>query len=218
MTQPLPSYLIDRYQSWKSDQFREHQELYAQLAAEGQQPRTMLISCCDSRVEGHAFFGGAPGELFTLRNVANLVTAPTPQEGLHGTAAAVEYAVTALQVANIVVMGHSQCGGVKAYYSMRQGQEGAPAADSVIGCWLQSLRPAYQRASELKEPNADPLRQLEQQSVLVSIENLLAFACVHERVAAQTLSLHAAWLDIATATLYHYVPKTQTFISLDAAI
>ena len=214
MTQPLPNYLIDRYQSWKSGQFRDQQELYAQLAAEGQQPRTMLISCCDSRVEGHAFFGGAPGELFTLRNVANLVPAPTPQEGLHGTAAAVEYAVTALQVAHIVVLGHSQCGGVKAYYSMRQGQEGAPAADSVIGSWLQSLRPAYQRASELKEPNADPLRQLEQQSVLVSIENLLAFDCVRERVAVQTLSLHASWLDIATATLHHYHPTHQRFQEL----
>ena len=214
MTKPLPNYLIDRYQSWKSGQFRDQQELYAQLAAEGQQPRTMLISCCDSRVEGHAFFGGAPGELFTLRNVANLVPAPTPREGLHGTAAAVEYAVTALQVAHIVVMGHSQCGGVKAYHSMRQGQEGAPAEDSVIGSWLQSLRPAYQRASELAEPNADPLRQLEQQSVLVSIENLLAFDCVRERVAAQTLSLHAAWLDIATATLHHYHPTHQRFQEL----
>ena len=217
MTQPLPNYLIDRYQSWKSGQFRDHQELYAQLAAEGQQPRTMLISCCDSRVEGHAFFGGAPGELFTLRNVANLVPVPTPQEGLHGTAAAVEYAVTALQVAHIVVMGHSQCGGVKAYYSMRQGQEDAPTADSVIGSWLQSLRPAYQRASDLKDASVDPLHQLEQQSVLVSIENLLAFDCVRERVAAQRLSLHAAWLDIATATLHHYDPETQKFVCLDAA-
>ena len=108
---PLPNYLIQRYHGWKATTFEDNHAWYRRLASEGQRPRAMVISCCDSRVHVTAIFGAEQGEFFIHRNIANLVPAYLPDGEPHGTSAAVEYAVTALKVSHIIVLGHSSCGG-----------------------------------------------------------------------------------------------------------
>ena len=118
---PLPSYLVQRFHGWKATAYQDNKAWYRRLAASGQHPRAMVISCCDSRVHVTSIFGADEGEFFIHRNIANLVPPYNPDGERHGTSAAVEYAVTALGVAHIVVLGHSNCGGVKGCHDMCSG-------------------------------------------------------------------------------------------------
>jgi len=118
---PLPSYLVQRYRGWKATKFVENKSWFKHLAESGQHPRAMVISCCDSRVHVTAIFGSDTGEFFIHRNIAALVPPFQPDGDHHGTSAAVEYAVTTLKVAHIIVVGHSSCGGVKGCYQMCSG-------------------------------------------------------------------------------------------------
>ncbi|MEM9097866.1 MAG: carbonic anhydrase [Pseudomonadota bacterium] len=200
---PMPKYLVREYQSWKQGPFVEREAWYARLADKGQSPRAMLVSCCDSRVDAVGMFGAEPGDLFVVRNVANLVPPYHPDHQHHGTSAAVEYAVNVLQVAHIVVVGHSNCGGVKACHAMCTGQ--APELEetsSFIGRWMDILRETTERvvAEGLEGPELS--RRLEQEAVLTSIQNLNTFPFVREAMAAGRLSLHAGWIDIASGVLH----------------
>ena len=114
-SKPLPAYLLQRYHGWKATTFAENEAWYRRLADEGQRPRAMVISCCDSRVHVTSIFGAEQGEFFIHRNIANLVPPYQPDGAQHGTSAAVEYAVTALKVAHVLVLGHSNCGGVAGF-------------------------------------------------------------------------------------------------------
>ncbi|MEM9779846.1 MAG: carbonic anhydrase, partial [Pseudomonadota bacterium] len=119
---PLPKYLVQRYKGWMATDFAENSAWYGRLATEGQRPRAMVICCCDSRVNVTAIFGAETGDLFIHRNIANLVPPCKPDGDVHGTSAALEYAVLGLHVANIVIMGHSECGGVRGCLDMHQGR------------------------------------------------------------------------------------------------
>ena len=110
---PLPGFLVQRYHGWKATTFNENKAWFRRLADEGQRPRTMVISCCDSRLHVTSIFGAEQGEFFIHRNIANLVPPYEPDGNQHGTSAAVEYAVNVLKIANLIVLGHSQCGGVQ---------------------------------------------------------------------------------------------------------
>src|SRR6056297_765964 len=149
---PLPGYLVQRYRGWKSTDHMENRAWYRRLADEGQRPRCMVISCCDSRVHVTQIFGAGPGEFFVHRNVANLVP-PHELDGYHhGTSAAIEYAVKVLNISNLVVMGHSMCGGAEGCHRMCSGE--APdldAPDSFVGRWMDILRPGYERVKDLPD-------------------------------------------------------------------
>ena len=147
---PLPGYLVQRFHGWKATSYQENKAWFRRLAASGQHPRAMVISCCDSRVHVTSIFGADEGEFFIHRNIANLVPPYNPDGEYHGTSAAVEYAVTALGVAHIVVLGHSNCGGVKGCHDMCCGQ--APELElksSFVGRWMDILRPGYQQVRNL---------------------------------------------------------------------
>lgn len=208
---PLPSYLVQRYMGWKATTFAENRIWYKRLAEEGQRPRAMVISCCDSRVHVTSIFGADQGEFFIHRNIANLVPPYKPDGDIHGTSAAVEYAVTALHVTNLVVLGHSGCGGVRGCHDMCSGI--APELEektSFIGRWMDILRPGFERVSDI-EDEAERTRALEHQSVLVSLENLMTFPFVRDAVEAQKLSLHGLWTDIGEGGLEYYNPKSKLF-------
>jgi len=197
---PLPDYLVRRYQGWKATEYAENRAWFRRLAEDGQRPRAMVISCCDSRVHVTSIFGADSGEFFIHRNIANLVPPFSPDGGLHGTSAAVEYAVTGLRVAHVIVLGHSQCGGVKGCYDMCEGR--APeldAAASFIGRWMDLLRPGYEALGPGGE--AERLHALEKAAVTVSLANLLTFPFVAEAVAAGRLTLHGLWNGIGEGTL-----------------
>ncbi|MEM7190854.1 MAG: carbonic anhydrase [Pseudomonadota bacterium] len=206
---PLPGYLADRYQGWKDGHFSQNKAWYARLAAEGQHPRSMVIQCCDSRINTAAMFGAEPGDLFIVRNVANLVPPYDPDHGHHGTSAAVEYAVNALKVAHIVVVGHSGCGGVHACHDMCSGK--APQledASSFIGRWMDILRPGYLKVIDRVSGEAEQKSALELEGVLTSLNNLMTFPFVTKALEDGVLTLHGAWLDIGTGSLHVYDEET----------
>jgi carbonic anhydrase len=200
---PLPPYLVQRYHGWKATSYTENESWYRHLA-EGQHPRAMMISCCDSRVHVTSIFGADQGEFFIHRNIANLVPPYTTDGGQHGTSAAVEYAVTVLKVAHVIVMGHSNCGGIKGCDEMCSGR--APALDqpdSFVGRWIDILRPGYQRVADI-ENDGERTRALEKEAVLVSLENLTSFPFVASAVEAGKLTLHGLWLDIGEGRVEQY--------------
>jgi len=210
---PLPTYLIQRYQGWRATTFTENRVWYRRLAEDGQRPRAMVISCCDSRVHVTSIFGADTGEFFIHRNIANLVPPYAPDGDHHGTSAAVEYAVTTLKVAHLIVMGHSQCGGVRGCHDMCSGH--APELEertSFVGRWMDILRPGYERVASLPEP--ERVRALEQQAVLISLENLMGFPFVRAAVESQEMSLHGLWNDIADGSLTQYDPASGGFVTV----
>jgi len=209
---PLPSYLVQRYHGWKATSYNDNQSWYRRLATEGQHPRAMIISCCDSRVHVTAIFGADQGEFFIHRNIANLVPPYEVDGGHHGTSAAVEYAVTALKVAHVIVMGHSNCGGVNGCLDMCSGK--APELEersSFVGRWMDILRPGFERVQGIENED-ERRRALEKEAVLVSLENLMSFPFVAESVEQGMLSLHGVWLDIGEGGVEQYHPASETFI------
>jgi len=207
----LPSYLLQRYQGWKATGYAENQTWYRRLAAEGQRPRAMVISCCDSRVHVTSIFGADQGEFFIHRNIANLVPPYEPDGKQHGTSAAVEYAVNSLKVAHLIVLGHSSCGGVAGCIQMCQGK--APeleGQDSFVGRWMDLLRPKYEKVENVEDP-AEQQLQLERQAVMTSLENLMTFPWIKEKVEDGTLSLHGLWTDIGEGSLEYYDAKSGEF-------
>ncbi|ETX27632.1 carbonic anhydrase [Roseivivax isoporae] len=209
---PLPSLLVQRYHGWKATTFAENSSWYRRLASEGQRPRSMVISCCDSRVHVTSIFGADSGEFFIHRNIANLVPPHQPDGAQHGTSAALEYAVTALEVSHLIVLGHSRCGGVQGCLDMCAGR--APELEeqsSFVGRWMDLLRPGYARVKDIV-PEADQARALEKEAVLVSLENLMTFPFVRSAVEARTLSLHGLWTEIGAGELEYFDAVERRFV------
>lgn len=210
---PLPDYLIRRYHGWKATSYAENRSWYRRLAADGQHPRAMVISCCDSRVHVTSIFGADQGEFFIHRNIANLVPPYNPDGEYHGTSAAVEYAVRTLRVAHVVVLGHSGCGGVKCCHDMCSGL--APdleASTSFIGRWMEILRPGFAAVAGL--PEAEQIAALERQAVVVSLANLVTFPFVAEAIAADRLTLHGLWNDIGEGGLEQFDAGREVFLPI----
>ena len=208
---PLPGYLVQRYHGWKATGYKENQSWYRHLAHGGQHPRAMVISCCDSRVHASSIFGADEGELFIHRNIASLVPPYEPDGDPHGTSAAVEYAVTLLNVAHVIVIGHSGCGGIKGCIDMCQGNAaGLEEKNSFIGRWLDILKPSYPLVASENDPYLQA-QALEKQSVLVSLQNLMSFPFVKSRVSGGMLTLHGLWTDIGEGGLEFFDAQDQAF-------
>lgn len=210
-TSPLPGSLIQRYHGWRATTYTENSAWYRRLGNEGQRPRAMVICCCDSRVNVAAMFGAEQGEFFIHRNIANLVPPHEPEVGRHGTSAAIEYAVTALHVAQIIVLGHSHCGGVQGCEAMCTGE--APELEdpsSFVGRWMDLLRPGWEAVREISDAE-ERSEALEKQAVLISIDNLMTFPFVASAVESGDLALHALWNDIVEGTLESYDPVRGDF-------
>jgi carbonic anhydrase len=213
LARPLPAYLVQRYHGWKATSYHDNKAWYRRLAASGQHPRAMVISCCDSRVHVTSIFGADEGEFFIHRNIANLVPPYNPDGEYHGTSAAVEYAVTSLGVAHIVVLGHSNCGGVKGCLDMCTGH--APELEeksSFVGRWMDILRPGFDRVKDMEAVKR--AAALEKQAVLVSLENLLTFPFVKEAVEAEGLTLHGLWTDVGEGGLEQFDPSSGEFVAV----
>ena len=207
---PLPQYLVQRFQGWKATTYSQNEAWYRRLADDGQHPRAMVISCCDSRVHVTSIFGADNGEFFLHRNIANLVPPYKPDGAQHGTSAAVEYAVTALKVAHIIVLGHSSCGGVAGCLDMCTGR--APELEektSFVGRWMDILRPGYENIKDL--PEAEQAGALEKEAVLVSLNNLMTFPFVANDVKSGKITLHGLWHDIGEGSVEQYMPDQAAF-------
>ena len=210
---PLPQYLVQRYHGWKATAFAENRAWYRRLAEDGQRPRAMVVSCCDSRVHVTSIFGADSGEFFIHRNIANLVPPHAPDGLQHGTSAAVEYAVRSLRVAHLIVLGHTGCGGVQGCHAMCAGH--APELEeksSFVGRWMDILRPGYDRVRDL--PPEAQVPALEREAVRISLENLMTFPFVREAVEREGLSLHGLVHDIAEGRLLQIEPGGTEFVAI----
>ena len=185
--------LIEGYRKFRSQVWPAERERYEALAHWGQSPEAMVIACSDSRVDPQTVFGAVPGELFVMRNVAALVPPYGPDPGLHGTSAALEFGVKVLKVARLVVLGHGQCGGVRA---MAYGAP--PQARDFIASWVEIAKPALKAAGEGPEPRLD---RIEAEVVRLSLSNLMTFPWIAEASAAGKLELQGFLFDIHTGVL-----------------
>lgn len=211
---PLPAYLIQRYHGWKATTHAENKAWYRRLAEEGQRPRAMIISCCDSRIHVTSIFGADQGEFFIHRNIANLVPPYQPDGDHHGTSATVEYAVKSLHVAHLIVIGHSNCGGIKECHDMCSGN--APELEeksNFVGRWMDILRPGYDRIAQIEDAD-ERMMALEKQAVLVSLENLMTFPFIRDAVADERLTLHGLWTEIGEGALQQYDAATGEFVAI----
>ena len=193
----FPERLTKGYRAFLAGRFKEERSRFATLADSGQSPSIRVFGCVDSRVSPEVIFDAAPGEILVARNVANLVPRYDPSGGQHGASAALEFAVRALKVAHIIVLGHAFCGGIKAF-----ADDSAPLTESdFIGKWMSQIAPAADAITTPKEDWEAYLQQLEFASVELSLKNLTTFPFVQVAVEKGELALHGAYFGVATGKL-----------------
>jgi carbonic anhydrase len=196
----FPDRLVEGYSAFLSGRLREEQNRYRELAESGQAPDIMVIGCCDSRVSPEVIFDARPGELFVVRNVANIVPPYAPDGQAHGVSAALEFGVAALKIRHIVVLGHAQCGGVRAF-----AEDAEPLSPGdFIGKWMSLIGPAMDKIGPRGDDEApgDYLRRLEQANIVNSLDNLMTFPRLARMIERGTVTIHGAYFGVATGSLY----------------
>ena len=207
----FPTRLIDGYHTFTANRLPLERSRYEKLAETGQQPEVMVICCCDSRISPEVIFDAHPGELFVVRNVANLVPPYSPSGFTHGVSAALEFAVQVLKVRYIMVMGHSHCGGVRAFVEHR----GRTDPGDFIDNWMSLIEPAAQSLDDgngLSRSNY--LARLERAYVLATLNNLVSFPWIKSSVEQQQLKLLGAYFDVATGAFEIFDPDKGVFVPL----
>ncbi len=200
--------LIEGFQRFRERHFAESGARFQELVQFGQTPQALVVACCDSRVDPALVLDCAPGDLFVIRNVANLVPPAENQGHFHGTSAALEFGVRNLGVQHIIVLGHAQCGGIHALLEGSVDNE-----DSFIAGWMGIADTARQRVEQQHAHDSSKVRHraCEQQSILVSLDNLMTFSWIRERVEQGKLALHGWYFDIEQGELLGYDPASRRF-------
>jgi carbonic anhydrase len=206
----FPDHLADRFRRFKFRHFAPNQDHYEKLAVENPKPEVMIVSCCDSRVDPETLFSAIPGELFVVRNVANLVPPYERKGKYHGVSAALQFAVLNLRIKHIVVLGHSGCGGVRAcldHAATRQTKA------EFISNWMSMLDGARTTilARHAGRPQQEVRAALEREGVKTSLANLCTFPCIQTLASKGRIALHGAYFDIATGTLSVLDRERKTF-------
>lgn len=197
--------LIDGYRRFRASTYQSNRQLYEELATRGQKPSTMIIGCSDARVDPAINFDTAPGEVFMVRNVANVVPPYTPDGDHHGTSAALEFAVKSLRVPNIAILGHAKCGGIRA---LVEAEPDSPPKTDFIESWMTVATPArrvaFARAeSENRQSDtAHVCRLCEMANVRVGLANLRSFPWIAEAEAKGAIALHGLYFDITKGELF----------------
>lgn len=197
----LPEVLANGYAKFRQFKYARHAQRYMELAVKSQKPSTMVIACCDSRAAPETIFDASAGELFVVRNVANLVPPYAPDGERHSTSAALEFAVHGLGVQHILVMGHGRCGGIASVV----GDSNPLSRSDFIGKWMSSVRdvadanPCPHGCSDLEHTML-----VERASIVQSLNNLNSFPWVSALESRGELSVHGVWFDVALGELYVY--------------
>jgi carbonic anhydrase len=211
----IPDSLVAGYKSFLGGRFVQERQRYETLAASGQNPEILVIGCCDSRVSPEVIFDAGPGEVFVVRNVGNIVPPYETNGQFHGTSAALEFAVEALKVKHIVIMGHASCGGIRSF-----AEKSAPlSSGDFIGKWMSIIAPAADTLEDPGEsPSEDYMMRLNFAAIEQSLANLMTFGSIRRRVNAGELQLHGAYFGVATGHLLVRDPETQRFEPLVADV
>jgi carbonic anhydrase len=196
---PFPTHLLEGYQAFATQRLPTEQTRYRDLSVRGQSPEVMVIGCCDSRVSPEVIFDVGPGELFVVRNIANLVPVYQPDGNAHGVSAALEYAVKVLKVKHIVVLGHAQCGGIRAFVDKIE----PLTPGDFIGRWMQMfIKPGEVVEQREHESMAQFVERIEKAAVFRSLENLMTFPFVRKAVESGQMRTHGAYFGVAEGALF----------------
>jgi len=206
-------WLLDGFRVFKRHHYSHSPELFHRLTTEGQSPKVAVVACCDSRVDPAIILDAAPGDLFVIRNVANLVPPCESGGKYHGTSAALEFAVRGLEVPQIIVLGHFGCGGIRALI------EGSPWVHKdahFLAPWITMASEARDRAlAEVGNVDSEARqRACEKRGVVASLDNLMTFPWIQRRVQADKLTLHGWYFDLKAMTLMRYDPAADSFVLL----
>jgi carbonic anhydrase len=207
----FPKALLDGYRAFRTQRLPTEQSRYRELSERGQSPEVMVVGCCDSRVSPEVIFDAKPGELFVMRNIANLVPIYAPDGSAHGVSAALEYAVQVLRVKHIVVLGHAQCGGIRAFIDKI-----APLSPGdFIGKWMSMfVKPGELVEQRARETTQEFATRIEKAAVLRSLENLMTFPYIRILVERGNLQLHGAYFGVAEGSLFVLDKATKEFRSV----
>jgi carbonic anhydrase len=207
----FPQHLLDGYRAFASQRLPTEQSRYRELSERGQSPEVMVIGCCDSRVSPEVIFDAGPGELFVVRNVANLVPMYQPDGGAHGVSAALEYAVNVLRIKHVVVLGHAQCGGIRAFIDKIQ----PLSPGDFIGRWMAMfIKPGEVVEQRERESMQQFTVRIEKAAIFRSLENLMTFPFVRDRVQRGEISLHGAYFGVAEGSLFVLDQGAKEFLSV----
>ena len=207
----FPKHLIEGYRTFTSQRLPTEQTRYRELSERGQSPAVMVIGCCDSRVSPEVIFDAGPGELFVVRNVANLVPVYQPDGGAHGVSAALEYAVNVLRIQHIVVLGHAQCGGIQAFIDDIE----PLSPGDFIGRWMAMfIKPGEVVEQRERESRQDFTIRIEKAAIHRSLENLMTFPFVRTAVEKGALNLHGAYFGVAEGSLFLLDQEAKEFHSV----
>lgn len=210
----FPQRLIDGYNTFAGGRLKREQDRYRELAEAGQQPEIMVIGCCDSRVSPEVIFDARPGELFVVRNVANIVPPYVPDGQAHGVSAALEFGVGALRVKHIVVLGHAHCGGVKAYAEERE----PLSPGDFIGKWMKLMAPAADKTPRGDLSPAEYIARLEHANVVNSLDNLMTFPRLAKLIEKRKVETHGAYFGVASGDLSLLDKASGEFRRIEAII
>lgn len=213
----FPKRLLEGYRTFRTQRLPAEQSRYRELSEHGQSPQVMVIGCCDSRVSPAVIFDAGPGELFVVRNIANLVPVYQPDSAAHGVSAALEFAVTILHIPHIVVLGHAQCGGIRALIDKIK----PLSPGDFIGKWMAMfIKPGEVVEQREHETMQEFTVRIEKAAVFRSLENLMTFPFVRTKVESGELQLHGAYFGVAAGTLFVLDKQTKEFrsVATDAPI
>ena len=208
---PLPDFLLSRYKKWKSSSYIKNKDHFKKLTTFGQSPSSMVISCCDSRVHATSIFGAEEGEFFIHRNIANLVPPYSPDGEHHGTSAAIEFAIKELKIKYLIILGHTDCGGIKSGHNIHLNNLNLNY--EFINKWLSILLPAFNKISK-NVSKKKQIEQLEEESIKISVINLFSFPFIKKAVEDKKLLIHGLIHNIGSGELKFLNPRTEEFENL----
>ncbi len=206
------SKILKGYENYQKGYLQENKSLFHSLAYKGQSPKTMLITCCDSRIDPSLLLESQPGDLFTHRNIANIVPRNRIDHEQHGTMTAIEYGVRILNVENVIVLGHSDCGGVRALLD----QENIRNTDFIID-WAMNIREVYKAliGKYPDHPKEEFLTRLEKESIIVSLRNLKNYEFIKQKLDNGALNIYGWYFDISSGKIFYYDEKNVDFYPLE---
>ena len=207
----LPEFLINGYKDWKENIYPKKKELLDILLKEGQKPKAMIITCCDSRVNITKIFNGEIGDFFVYRNIANLIPSFNLKDLNDGVHPAIEYGIENLKIKDLIVLGHSNCGGIKHAYQLLSGQ--IKNNNKKIDRWVENIKPSFIKL-EKNQNNEKNIKSLEKLSIINSISNLLTSVEINKLVTDRKLKIHGIWFDLKTGNLEYYNQSQNKFKNL----
>ena len=207
----LPEFLINGYKDWKDNIYPKKKELLDILLKEGQKPKAMIITCCDSRVNITKIFNGEIGDFFVYRNIANLIPSFNLKDLNDGVHPAIEYGIENLKIKDLIILGHSNCGGIKHAYQLLSGQ--IKNNNKKIDRWVENIKPSFIKL-EKNQNNEKNIKSLEKLSIINSISNLLTSVEINKLVTDRKLKIHGIWFDLKTGNLEYYDQSQNKFKNL----